>query len=155
MCTEFPTQFCFKPRLFENEHNLLSKASSRLYILHVCKYFGYPKQQLTKLFDLSLLIMSLFYMNWALGSGISRPWSHWLWRTNHNTIGTSVIQCYVNKWPSSTTINLYVIAGVFRNQDCKPWNTITDTPSYPIYQLLSPKKQSFAKQRTWFYFSCC
>ena len=37
---------------------LLRKASSRLYILRVCKYFGYLKQQLTKLFD--LLIMSLF-----------------------------------------------------------------------------------------------
>ena len=35
--------------------NLLRKASSRLYF---CKYFGYPKGQLTKLFD--LLIMSLF-----------------------------------------------------------------------------------------------
>ena len=33
-------------------------ASSHLYILRVCKYFGYPKEQLTKLFD--LLIMSLF-----------------------------------------------------------------------------------------------
>ena len=38
--------------------NLLRKASSRLYILQVCKYFGYSKEQLTKLFD--LLIMSLF-----------------------------------------------------------------------------------------------
>ena len=37
-------------------YNLLRKASSRLYILRVCKYFGYPKEQLTKLFD--LLIMS-------------------------------------------------------------------------------------------------
>ena len=38
--------------------NLLRKASSRLVILRVCKYFGYPKEQLTKSFD--LLIMSLF-----------------------------------------------------------------------------------------------
>ena len=38
--------------------NLLRKASGRLYILCVCKYFGYPKEQLTTLFD--LLIMSLF-----------------------------------------------------------------------------------------------
>ena len=37
--------------------NLLHKAS-RLYILRVCKYFGYPKDQPTKLFD--LLLMSLF-----------------------------------------------------------------------------------------------
>ena len=38
--------------------NLLLKASSRLYILRVFKYFGHPKEQLTKLFH--LLIMSLF-----------------------------------------------------------------------------------------------
>ena len=37
--------------------NLLRKASSRLYILRFCKYFGYPIEQLSKLFD--LLIMSL------------------------------------------------------------------------------------------------
>ena len=38
--------------------NLLFKASSRLYILHVSKHFGYPKEHLTKLFV--LLIMPLF-----------------------------------------------------------------------------------------------
>ena len=38
--------------------NLLRKASSRLYILRVCKHFGYAKEQLTKLID--LLIKSLF-----------------------------------------------------------------------------------------------
>ena len=40
--------------------NLLRKASSRLYILRVCKHSGYPKEQLTKLFDLLIIIMSLF-----------------------------------------------------------------------------------------------
>ena len=38
--------------------NMLSKASSRLYILRVCKYYGYSLQELTLLFD--SLIMSLF-----------------------------------------------------------------------------------------------
>ena len=39
--------------------NLLCNASSSLYILRICiKHSGYPKEQLTKLFD--LLIMSLF-----------------------------------------------------------------------------------------------
>ena len=38
--------------------NLLRKSSSRLYNLHVCKYFGCPKEQLTKVFD--FFIMSLF-----------------------------------------------------------------------------------------------
>ena len=39
------------------------------------------------------------------------------------------------------TSNLYAIAEVIRNRDCKLWNTITDTPSHPFYQLLPPKKQ--------------
>ena len=38
--------------------HMLSKASSRLYILRVCKYYGYSKEELTILFD--NLIMSLF-----------------------------------------------------------------------------------------------
>ena len=38
--------------------HVISKASPRLYILRVCKYFGYYLQELTQLFD--SLIMSLF-----------------------------------------------------------------------------------------------
>ena len=38
--------------------NMLSNASSRLYILRVCKYYGYSLQELTLLYD--SLIMSLF-----------------------------------------------------------------------------------------------
>ena len=45
------------------------------------------------------------------------------------------------------TSNLYAIAEVIRNRDCKLWNTITDTPSHPLYQLLPPKKQRFLRNR--------
>ena len=38
--------------------SLLSRAASRLCILRICKYYGYSKDQLIKLFD--PLIMSLF-----------------------------------------------------------------------------------------------
>ena len=54
------------------------------------------------------------------------------------------------------TNNLYAIAEVITNRDCKLWNIITNTPSHPLYQLLHAKKQEiFAKQRTWLYFTCC
>ena len=43
--------------------------------------------------------------------------------------------------------NLYAIAEVIRNQDCKLWNTITDTPSHSLYQLLPPKKERFLRNR--------
>ena len=43
---------------FDHTISKQSKASSRLYILRVCKYFGYYLQELTQLFY--SLIMSLF-----------------------------------------------------------------------------------------------
>ena len=45
------------------------------------------------------------------------------------------------------TNNLYVIAEVIRNGDCKLWNTIKGTPYHPLYQLLRPKKQRFFRNR--------
>ena len=44
--------------IFTSIDSLLSGAAIRLYILRVCKYYGYTKDQLSKLFD--SLIMSLF-----------------------------------------------------------------------------------------------
>ena len=115
--------------------NLLRKASSRLYILRVCKYFGYPKEQLTKLFD--LLIMSLFLY------GIE------IWGAAYQGKYLDRIDKFFKRaFRSGYTNNLYAIPEVIRNRDCNLWNTITDTPSHPPYQLLPPKKQIFAKQRT-------
>ena len=45
--------------------NLLCKANSHSYILLICKYFGYPKEHLTKLFY--LLIISLLFMELRFG----------------------------------------------------------------------------------------
>ena len=42
--------------------SLLRKASCRLYISRVCKYFGYPKEQLTKLFIIIIFIFLSDYM---------------------------------------------------------------------------------------------
>jgi hypothetical protein len=48
------------PRCWDKQvDSLLSKAGSRIYILRVCKFYGYSPNELTKLFD--SLILSLFY----------------------------------------------------------------------------------------------
>ena len=105
-------------------------ASSHLYILRVCKYFAYPKEQLTKLFD--LLIMSLFLY------GIE------IWRAAYQGKYLDRIDKFFKQaFRFRYTNKLYAIAEVIRNRDCKLWNTITDTPSHPHYQLLLPKKQRF------------
>ena len=114
---------------------LLRKASSRLYILHVCKCFGYPTEQLTKLFD--LLIMSLFLYGIEVWGAAYQ--GKYLDRIDRFFKGAFRFGC---------TSNLYVIVEVIRNRDCKLWNTITDTtPSHPLYQLLPPKKQRFLRNR--------
>ena len=114
--------------------NLLRRAGSRLYILRVCKHFGYPKEQLTKLFD--LLIMSLFLY------GIE------IWGAAYQGKYLDRIDRFFRRaFKFGYTNNLYVIAEVIRNRDCKLWNTIIDTPSQPLYQLFPPKKQRFLRNR--------
>ena len=46
--------------------DLLSKAGSRMYILRVCKRYGYQKEHLSYLFD--TIILSLFCMAWKFGA---------------------------------------------------------------------------------------
>ena len=96
--------------------------------LRVCKYFGYPKEQLTKSFD--LLIMSLFLY------GIE------IWGAAYQGKYLDRIDRFFKRaFRFGYTNNLYVITEVIRNQDSKLWNTVIDTPSHPLYQLLPPKKQ--------------
>ena len=107
---------------------------SNFYILRVCKYFGYPKEQLTKLFD--LLIMSLFLY------GIE------IWGAAYQGKYLDRIDKFIKQaFRFRYTNRLYATAEVIRNWDCKLWNTITDTPSHPLYQLLLPKKQRFLWNR--------
>ena len=84
--------------------NLLRKASSHSYILRVCKYFGYPKEQLTKLFD--LLIMFLY--------GIE------IWGAAYQGKYLGRIDKFFKRaFRFGYTNNLYAIAEVIKNRDCK------------------------------------
>ena len=86
--------------------NLLRKASSRLYILRVCKYFGYPKEQLTKLFH--LLIMSLF-LQWIE-----------IWGAAYQGKYLDCIDKFFKRaFRFRYTNNLYAIAEVIKNRDGK------------------------------------
>ena len=103
-------------------------------MLCVCKYFGYPKEQLTKLFD--LLIISLFLY------GIK------IWGAAYQDKYLDRIDKFLKQaFRFGCTNNLSAIAEVIRNRDCKLWNTITDTPSHPLYQLLPPKKHRCLQNR--------
>ena len=105
-----------------------------MYILRVCKYFGYPKEQLAKLFDLLIMSLILYLIE--------------IWGTAYQGKYLDRIDRFFKRaFTFGYTNNLYVIAEVIRNRDCKLWNTIIDTPSHPLYQLLPPKKQRFLQKR--------
>ena len=112
--------------------NLLRKASSRLYILRVCKYFGYPKEQLTKLFD--LLIMSLFLYGIEFwGAAYQGKYLH------------RIDKFFKRAFRFGYSNKLYAMAEVVRNRDCKLWNIITETPFHPLYQHYPLRNTDFGK----------
>ena len=91
-----------------------------------------PKDQLTKFFD--LLIMTLFLY------GIE------IWGAAYQGKYLDRIDKFFKRaFRFGYTNNLYAIAEVIRNRDCKLWNTITDTPSHPLYQLLPLRKRDFCE----------
>ena len=106
--------------------NLFCKASRRLCILRVCKYFGYPKDQLTTLFD--VLIMPLFLY------GIK------IWGATFQEKYLDRIDKFSKRaFKVGYTNDFNVMNEVIGNQDCKLWKTITDNPSHPLFKLLSLK----------------
>ena len=115
------------------EH-MLGKANSRLYILRVCKYFGYSLSELTVLFD--SLIMSLFL--YALEE----------WACAHQ--GKYIAQIdkfcrralrygYTSKYTPMTS---YIVL-----RDTQLWNNIITDAAHPLYDLLPPQRSSFLRSR--------
>ena len=115
--------------------SLLAVAKSIYYILRVCKYFGdfgYPKEQLTKLFD--LLIMSLFLYGIEFwGAAYQGKYLH------------RIDKFFKRAFRFGYSNKLYAIAEVVRNRDCKLWNIITETPFHPLYQHYPLRNTDFGK----------
>ena len=115
------------------EH-MLGKANSRLYILRVCKYFGYSLSELTVLFD--SLIMSLFL--YALE----------VWACAHQGKYNAQIDklCrralrygYTSKYTPMTS---YIVL-----RDRQLWNNIITDAAHPLYELLPPQRSRFVRRR--------
>ena len=112
--------------------SLLAVAKSIYYILRLCKYFGYPKEQLTKLFD--LLIMSLFLYGIEFwGAAYQGKYLH------------RIDKFFKRAFRFGYSNKLYAIAEVVRNRDCKLWNIITETPFHPLYQHYPLRNTDFGK----------
>ena len=135
---------------FECVWSVITTSNSKYYVAAVCHppdpayaggefldYFSDCCEQVVssdKLFD--LLIMSLFLY------GIE------IWGAAYQGKYLDRIDRFFKRaCRFGYTNNLYVIAEVIRNRECKLWNTIIDTPFHPLNKLLPPKKQRFLRKR--------
>ena len=103
--------------------NMLSKATSRLYILRVCKYYGYSLQELTLLFD--SLIMSLF--TYAIE----------VWASAHYSKYLSHIDKFCKRALRYGYTSKYTpIMDVIKMKDRLLWDEIISDSTNPLHELL-------------------
>ena len=113
---------------------MLSKAGSRIYILRICKFYGYSQNEFTKLFD--SLILSLFY--YAIE----------VW-------GSALQAKYIDKFNKflnrafryGYTQNKYSMAKMIEERDRLLFNKVMHNPEHCLYELLPEKRQLPLRER--------
>ncbi|CAB3995474.1 Hypothetical predicted protein [Paramuricea clavata] len=114
--------------------DLLSKASGRMYILRVCRCYGYSADQLSKLFD--SLIMSLFYY-------CIEVWGSALQKKYLDRIDKFFRRAYRYGY----TTKSIKISEVIEEKDRKLFSKIVSNPEHALHELLPVCKQRILRQR--------
>ena len=105
---------------------LLSKASSRLYIIRICKYYGYSIENLDLLFQ--SLILSVF--TYAI-----EVWGCTFYSEYLSRIDKLFARCYKLGY----YLKQHSILDIRRNRDMKLWRRISST-NIALSDLLSPQR---------------
>ena len=108
---------------------MLSKASSRLYILRVCRYYGYSLQEFTPLYD--SLIMSLF--TYAIEVWACARYSKYLSQIDR-FCKRALRYGYTSKYTPTTDVH------VIKIKDRLLWDKITTDRTHPLHELLPPQR---------------
>lgn len=113
---------------------MLRKASRRMYIMRVCKYYGLPIKQLDILFN--SLIMSIFTYAIEL-------WGCAFYSKYINQIDKFINRAYRNGYISKK-LNIMEISN---KRDKKLWNKITLNEDNALQELLPEKRSRFLRPR--------
>ena len=114
--------------------DLLTKASSRLHVLRVCKTYGFSKKQLTLLFD-SLIMSVLTY-------GVE------VWGSAYYTKYIERIDRFCKRaYKYGYTEKLYKMTTVIEEKDKNLFNSITCDPMHPLNDLLPPVRTRKLRDR--------
>ena len=113
---------------------LIVKASSRLYILRVCKFYGYSQDQLSKLFE--SLILPLF----AYGLEV--------WGSACKKCLDRIDNFCKRAYRYGYTIKAdFQISTLIEERDKLLFNNITTTKDHPLKDLLPPKRSRMLRKR--------
>ena len=103
--------------------HMISKACGRLYILRVCKFYGYSKEDLHLLFN--SLILSVFYFAIEV------------WACAYDTKYLGQIDNFFRQaYKFGYTSKQYKINEIIEDRDRKMWDNITGDSSHPLNVLL-------------------
>ena len=114
--------------------NLLSKAGRRMYILRVCKSYGYSKNHLNKLFE--TLILSLFYYGIEVwGSALLKKYLE------------RIDQFFRRAYRYGYVLKEYKMSELIEERDKTLFNKIVNDPDHVLYDLLPAKRLRVLRER--------
>ena len=113
---------------------MLEKASSRLYILRICKYYGYSLQELAILFE--SLIVSLF--KYAIEVWACAYYNKYLFQIDR-FCKRAVRYGYTNK--------VMHITELIRIRDRQFWEKLSIDKNHPLNDLLPPQRKRVLRKR--------
>ena len=113
--------------------HVLSEASSRLYILRVCRFYGYPKEQLDLLFQ-SLIISVFTYA--------TEVWSC----CYYDKYLKRIDKLFARAFKSGYCLTKYSICDILTTRDNKLWIKITSNTT-ALDDLLPPRRNRHLRSR--------
>ena len=113
---------------------LLSKAGSRMYILRVCRRYGYRKKHLSYLFD--SIISSLFLYGIEIwGSALQKKYLE------------RIDKFFKRAYRYGYVLKEYKMSELIETRDRVLFNRILDNPEHILYELLPEKRQKILRKR--------
>ena len=124
-----------KPGNWDNHFNeIMGKAGGRMYILRVCKYYGFSKKDLDLLFH-SLIVSALVF-------GIE------VWGcASYNKYLSQIDKLFKRAFKYGYSIQKLHILDIMNTKDKKLWNKIIANPSHALHTLLPPKRKLQLRDR--------
>ena len=120
---------------------LMSKAFSRMYIIRICKYYGFSRKELDLLFHSLILFILIFGIEvWGCAS-ISVKY------LKYTKYLSQVDKLLKRAYKYGSLMYQVSIVDILNNKDRDLWEKITKDPNHALQVLLPPSRQLELRNR--------